>query len=96
MSDTQFIDGLIVKAPHENAPDFVKAKMSINREQMIKWLQMQNGDWINADLKVSRNGKWYAAVDDWKPREGGKRAKAPAPAPAPTTSGDFVDDDVPF
>jgi len=96
MSDTQFIDGLIVKAPHEKAPDFVKAKLSINREQMIKWLQMQNGDWINADVKVSRNGKWYAAVDDWKPPDSGQHAQAPAPAPAPAPSGADFADDVPF
>jgi hypothetical protein len=94
MSDAKFIDGLIVKAPHERAPEYVKAKLSIKREELIAWLQAQTGDWINADVKVSQQGKWYAAVDDWKP-EGGSRApqrqqRAAAPAD------DFESDEIPF
>jgi hypothetical protein len=67
MADNNFIDGLIVKAPHPNAPDFVKAKLSIKREELIGWLQQQPGEWLNADIKESRAGKWYAAIDNWKP-----------------------------
>src|SRR3546814_1134827 len=66
-NDTQFIDGLIVKAPHENAPEYVKAKLSIKREELIGWLQSQSGAWINAEVKVSQGGKYDAAVDTWKP-----------------------------
>ena len=87
-----FIDGLIVKEPHERAPEFVKAKLSIKREELIAWLQNQSGDWINADVKVSRGGKWYVAVDEWKPeREKEPERKGP-PAGPPA---DF-DDDIPF
>jgi hypothetical protein len=67
MSENKFIDGLIVKAPNEKAPEYVKAKLSIKRVELIAWLTAQTGDWINADIKVSQNDKWYAAVDDWKP-----------------------------
>lgn len=67
MADIKFIDGLIVKAPNERAPDYVKCKLSIKRDDLIRWLEGQSGEWINADVKESRNGKWYAAVDDWKP-----------------------------
>ena len=67
MSDNKFINGLIVKAPNERAPDYVKARLSIKREELIAWLQSEQGEWINADIKVSQGGKWYAAVDDWKP-----------------------------
>lgn len=86
-----FIDGLIVKEPHERAPDFVKAKISIKREELIAWLQNQSGDWINADVKVSRGGKWYAAVDTWKPdnqRQGGPQTQSAPP--------DDLDPDIPF
>lgn len=69
--DIQFIDGLIVKAPNENAPEYVKAKLSIKREELIAWLQGQSGEWINADVKESQAGKWYAAVDNWRPNQGG-------------------------
>lgn len=67
MADIQFIDGLIVKAPNDRAPDYVKAKLSIKRAELIDWLRKQDGEWINADIKVSQAGKWFAAVDTWKP-----------------------------
>lgn len=76
-TETKFIDGLIVKAPHENAPDYVIAKLSIKREELIAWLQGQQGDWINADIKESQGGKMYAAVDTWKPNQGGRGQSAP-------------------
>lgn len=93
MSDIKFIDGLIVKAPHEKAPDFVKARLSIKREEMIAWLQAQEGEWVNADIKESKAGKWYAAVDEWKPeqRGGAPQAQTEKPAAAP-----LPDDDIPF
>jgi len=79
--DNEFINGLIVKAPHDNAPDYVKAKVSIKREELIGWLNTRNDDWINADIKVSQSGKWYAAVDDWKPNQGNGTPRNNAPRP---------------
>ena len=90
MSDIQFPSGLTVKAPHARAPEYVKAKISIHRERLIAWLQTQEGEWINLDVKASRDGKWYAAVDDWKPQ---KQAKGNAKAPAQPLPDD---DSVPF
>ena len=104
-NDTKFIDGLIVKEPHQNAPEYVKAKLSIKREELIKFLQGQSGDWINADIKVSQNGKWYAAIDDWKPdaNRGGVRGNSRSSEPqrqAPQSQAwadDFQDDgSIPF
>jgi hypothetical protein len=92
MSDIKFIDGLIVKAPHERAPDFVKAKLSIKRAELIAWLEDQDGEWINADVKESRGGKWYVSVDEWKP-EREKETESNGPPAAPPA--DF-DDDIPF
>ena len=80
-SDTKFINGLMFKAPNDNAPEYVKAKGSIKREELIAWLQSETGEWVNFDLKVSQNGKWYAAVDNWKPNGNGTpRNNAPQPA----------------
>ncbi|WP_312237349.1 hypothetical protein [Stenotrophomonas sp.] len=67
MSDKKFIDGLLVKAPRDGAPEYVVGKLSLKREALIGWLQQQDGEWINADIKVAQNGNWYAQVDDWKP-----------------------------
>jgi hypothetical protein len=97
MSDNKFIPGLIVKAPNERAPEYVKAKLSIKREELIAWLQSQTGEWINADVKVSQGGKWYAAVDDWKPEGNGGRSGARGGAPSRerpqrATAGDDFDD----
>ena len=98
-NDTQFIGGLIVKAPHENAPEYVKAKLSIKREELIGWLQQQSGDWINAEVKVSQAGKYYAAVDTWKPdsQKGGTSSARQAPSnPRRDAEPDGIEDDIPF
>lgn len=103
MSEKKFIGGLIVKAPHENAPDYVIAKISIKRLELIEWLRTESGEWINADIKESQNGKWYASVDDWKPeRQGGngqrpaRQQQAPARQQSAPPMDDFADDDIPF
>ena len=109
MRDTQFIEGLNFKAPHPKAPDFVKAQGGMRREALIAWLQQQQGEWVNFDVKESKGGKWYAAVNDYKRDE-----RAPS-KPVNTaserdlsgtvaddeihdalTDGGFTDDDIPF
>lgn len=86
MSDEiEFVNGLIVKAPHQNAPDFVKCAASIKVADLSAWLAGKSDEWINIDVKESKGGKWYAAVSTFKP----KQAAAHAPA------GDF-DEDTPF
>ena len=100
MSDNKFIPGLFFKDPHENAPDFVMAKGSIKVADMRDWLAQQDGEWVNFDLKRSREGKPYAQIDDWKPdgnRGGGQRqAKPQRQEQLRQPSDDFPDDDIPF
>ncbi len=106
-SNTEFVDGMIARAPREGSPDYIMARISIKREALIAWLSARNDEWINVDIKESQGGKWYAAVDSWKPdrpRSGSGRSErsAPprqqraAPAPAPRPADDFSDDDIPF
>lgn len=104
-AEIEFVGGLIVKAPNDGAPDYVKGKLSFKREELITWLQSRDGEWVNADIKVAKSGKWYAAVDNWKPNQGntsssGSRGGAPQrERPAPATSApadDFEDSDIPF
>ena len=92
--DNEFINGLIVKAPHENAPDYVKAKVSIKREELIGWLNTRNDDWINADIKVSQTGKWYASVDNWKPKD--VRQESRQPARRSPVDESLLEDEIPF
>jgi hypothetical protein len=94
----KFINGLIVKAPNDRAPEYVKARLSIKREELIAWLQTEQGEWINADIKVSQGGKWFAAVDDWKP-QGGQRSGPPqrtSQPPARNPPPAYDDDDINF
>lgn len=110
MSDKKFIDGLLVKAPRDGAPEYIIGSLSLKREELIAWLQLQSGEWINADIKVSQGGKWYAAVNEWKP-QGGARSGGRQHAPQQRDTGgyaqrraqqseppmdDFADDDLPF
>jgi hypothetical protein len=67
MADKEFVDGLIVKAPSDKAPDFVKCNISIKRKDLGNWLRGKDDDWINIDVKESKGGKWYAEVSNWKP-----------------------------
>ena len=70
MTEKVFVNGLMAKKPRDNAPEWVKCNLSIKREELVSWLTEQTGDWINAHVCESRNGKWYAEVDTWKPTNG--------------------------
>ena len=98
MSEIKFVGGLIAKAPPDGAPEFVKARLSFKRKALCDWLLAQQGEWINVDVKESKGGKWYAAVNEWKRDEAGpkKEAKPKAADNPAQPQGDFVDDDIPF
>ena len=93
MSEAEFVDGLIIKAPRDGAPDFVKGSISIKRKDLGNWLRQKDDDWINLDIKASQKdpSKWYAQVNTWKP----DASKASSPAPQQAAS-DAPDDDIPF
>lgn len=89
MSD--FVPGLYVKAPHEKAPDYVKAKGSIKVKDLGNFLREANkrGDeWVNFEVKENKSGdRWSVFVDDWKPN--GEAAQ-------PVSNTDDFGDDLPF
>lgn len=68
MSDNkvEFPEGLFVKSPHEKAPDWVIGSISIKRKDLGNWLRGKTEDWINLDIKLSKDGKWYVAVNTYK------------------------------
>ena len=66
MSEKVFANGMIFKLPHQNAPEFVKGKVSININEFVQFLQQNNNNgWVNIDLKVSKGGKAYAELDTY-------------------------------
>ncbi len=79
-NEMEFIEGFFAKAPHANAPDFVKAKVNIKREDLLQWLSTRQDEWINIDIKEARSGKWYASVDNWQPSEGNTASFGQTPA----------------
>lgn len=98
-NETEFVEGLIVKAPRDGAPDFVKASISIKREELIEWLSGRDGEWVNVDVKESRNGKWYAAVNTYQPKGEGKPSKPTIGRRNSNSYGDrdqVPDDSIPF
>ena len=69
--EIEFVDGLIVKAPHPKAPGFVKAQIAIKVEDLGKWLREKfkaGNEWVNIDVKEAKSGKWYAALSTFKPK----------------------------
>jgi hypothetical protein len=63
-----FIDGLFVKNPRENAPDFVKGSLSILIDKFIPYLKSKANakGFVNIDLLISQDGNLYAKLNDWK------------------------------
>src|SRR3990167_6092136 len=93
----KFITGLYVKPPHEKAPDYVKCKISLKRAEVAAYLASQSEEWINLDVKVSKDGKWYAEINTWKPQGKDEDVKKPEQKPqANHVTDDFVEDDIPF
>ena len=84
-----YLNGLWVEKPHEKAPDFVKAKMSINVEKMLETLKSSKEKYINLQLKESKDGRLYAEIDEWKPDKNEKK-------PEPITEEDSDLPDLPF
>ena len=80
MSDMILVDGVFFKKPHENAPDFVKGKVSIKLKEFFEFAkQHQKEGWINMDLKVSKGGKLYFSLDTFEPKKQDKPFNDPMP-----------------
>ena len=97
--ELEFVDGLIVKAPNEKAPSFVKASISIKVADLGIWLREKHKageEWVNIDVKEAKSGRWYAAVSTYKKDD--KPKEKPAQPAANKSGGKFadMDDDIPF
>lgn len=90
--EIEFVNGLLVKAPRENAPSFVKAQISIKVADLGMWLREKHKageEWVNIDVNESKGGKWYAKVSTYKP-------KAKEEQQRPAGKFDDLEDDIPF
>ncbi len=65
---------------------------------MLKaFLASQHGEWLNFDVKVSKGGKWYCAVNEYVPKETPQPVATPSAAnfTPPPEPEDYLDD-LPF
>tara|TARA_R110000765_G_scaffold183275_1_gene289187 strand:+ start:472 stop:744 length:273 start_codon:yes stop_codon:yes gene_type:complete len=90
MSDKVWIDGLRVYKPNETSPDWVKAKITLNKAELMSWLANQQDETIKVQVAEAKSsGNYYAEVDTWKPNYEAMQTQESKP------DGDF-DDDIPF
>lgn len=100
MSDEiEFVDGLRVFKPHDNAPSFVKLNLTIDTVALKAWLAPRSGT-VRLDVNESKGGKLYACVNQWKPMDAKPPQHKLEPEYRPVHSsdaGEFQDDqDIPF
>jgi hypothetical protein len=72
MDEVKFAEGLYFKEPNEKAPEWVKGKLSIQKQKLTEWLANTPANekgYINLDIKVGRSGKPYIAIDTWEPSQ---------------------------
>ncbi len=62
-----FPEGIRVFRPRDNAPNFVKADVLVNKSELIKWLAGQPSE-VRLQIKESKKGTWYFDVNDFKPK----------------------------
>ena len=70
MSDKIFMSdgGWRVSKPNENAPDFILADIDIKLSDFALFVKKhQDGAWMKVQLKVAKNGNYYAELNTWKP-----------------------------
>jgi hypothetical protein len=86
--------GIYYNAPREGAPEYVKAGLSFRRSEFIQWLNQQDEDakgYIKIDVLVSKGGKLYCKLNDWKPKE-----KEPVRERMPDADAEGDDGNAPF
>ena len=71
MSDKIFANGIIYKEPSDKAPDFIVGGLSVKKSEFIPFLNLQSGDWVNLQIKLSKAGKPYIELDTWRPKNEG-------------------------
>ena len=72
--DVEFVSGFNFRKREPNTPDWVIAKAGRNIESLREWMKdwiEKNPDkeWLNIEIKESKAGKTYIAVDKFEKKE---------------------------
>lgn len=67
-TDKKFPEGVRAFRPRENAPDFLKLNVLIDKSRFIAWLDAQEGEEIRLDLLASKKegNPLYFSLNTWK------------------------------
>ena len=84
MAEQILPEGIRFFPKNDKAPDFVLGTMIITPNDLYEWLkanphllsEYQGKKQVKLQLLNSKAGKIYAAVDTWKPNDGGQAAPA--------------------
>lgn len=61
----QFVKGLFVNR-NDKAPDYVVCNLGVKIDEFILWLRNnQGGEFLNIDIKLSKEGKYYAELNTY-------------------------------
>lgn len=72
MEDNNFVKGLFVKMPKDNAPKFILLDVSFKLREFVEWAKanMDERGWVNTQILRSKDGsKLYGKLNDWKPKQ---------------------------
>jgi len=71
MEQNNLPKGIFFDRPREGAPDFVKGKLAFKVEDAIQFLKenANTAGYVNLDLLISKAGKPYLKLNNWKPEE---------------------------
>lgn len=69
--ETNFPSGIYFDRPREGAPDFVKGRISLQKDKLTEYLNEHANEkgYVNLDLLKSKEGKLYLKLNDWKPEQ---------------------------
>ncbi len=71
MSDKVFAQGVFFDKPSEQAPEFVKGKLSFKVDEAVAFLNEHKNEkgYVNLDLLKSQAGKLYLQLNTWVPEK---------------------------
>lgn len=68
-NDQDFIQGIKVFKPSDNAPSFIIANGSIDLDQFTEWAKSQPGNTVKFQIKSAKEtGYYYISVDNYQKR----------------------------
>ena len=96
MNNIEFMEGFFAAKPRKGKPDWIKATVDVDLDSAIAFLEKKKSDGeqkIQFEVRESKGGKFYAAIDHWTPDSGADSAPKLHAVSAPTN---IAAEDIPF